>query len=271
MIRLFSSRQTGSRSWRSRLPAGLEKKIAGAPLAARVATRGAAPSGFPSRRATRLALLLLTPGVIVCAVGLPSWAQSLRRWADGDTLTAEALNNQFEALQSRIEALAAAQNALQGAQSALQDAQDAPLTLSPDDERHDDLRWALLHAAAVGACAGAGVGETFSAAQTLPRPPDQSCGDLCTSFYGRRQECMAAVSVGQIMTERATDYVSVGHSFRYACDREDDGTGAPLEFDETVLPEGDTLHQRLIEGYAQYCCCAVNVSPPPPSNDGSGN
>jgi hypothetical protein len=238
--------------------------VAAAPLAARAPTRTSLRPGFPSRRATRLALLLLTPGVIVCAAGLPSWAQSLRRWANGDTLTAEALNTQFGTLEARIDALVAAQNALE-------DAQNAPVELLPDDERHDDLRWALLHAAAVGACAGASVGRSFAAAHTLPRPPDQSCGDLCTSFYGPRQQCMAAVSVGQIMTARATDTVSVGHSFRYSCDTEDDGIGEPLPFDETAIPEGETPHQRLIEGYAQYCCCGVDVSPPDTSNDGSGN
>ena len=264
MVRPLNSRPTRSRSWWSRLRTGLGEEVVGSPLAVRDRTRSAVSPDFPSRRATRLALLLLTPGVIVCAAGLPSWAQSLRRWADGDTLTADALNNQFETLQARIDALIAAQNALE-------DAQNAPVELALDDERHDDLRWALLHAAAVGACAGASVGRSFAAAHTLPRPPEESCGDLCTAFYGPRQQCMAAVSVGQIMTGRATDTVSVGHGFRYSCDTEDDGTGEPLPFDETAIPEGETPHQRLLEGYAQYCCCGVDVSPPDTSNDGGGN
>jgi hypothetical protein len=81
---------------------------------------------------------------------------------------------------------------------------------------------------------------------------------------------MAAVSVGQILTERATGRVSVGHSFRYSCDSEDNGLGAPLEFDEAALLEGDDLRERLLGGYAQYCCCGVDVSPVFDDSGGGG-
>lgn len=219
---------------------------------------------LPTFHVVRGWLLIAVPAALLAGPVVSSWAQSSTwlPWTDGDTLTAEALNANFGALQKQIDALALVQS--------------NPLALAPEDPRYDDLRWSLLHAAAVGACAGS-PGTEFSAAQTLPRPPGQTCSDVCTSqFYASvppnlfNLQCMAAISVGQIRTERATGSVSVGHSYRYSCNAEH--IDAPLEFGEATLAATEDAHERLVNGYAQYCCCGVDVTPPRvESNESTGN
>lgn len=189
---------------------------------------------MPSRRATRLALLLLMPGVVVCAVNLPSWAQSLRRWNDGETLTADALNGQFDALRSYIDEALATERA-------------SPVRLSSDDARYDDLRFTLLHAAASGACGGILVDDLFAVRATIPKPVDQTCVDLCPT---QDMTCIGSVSVGGLLTERASGRFSVGDSTRYGCD--DEPTVAA--FDEVALTAPES-RERLNDAAAQYCCC----------------
>jgi hypothetical protein len=165
---------------------------------------------------------------------MPSWAQSLRRWNDGERLTADALNDQFDALRSYVD-------------ESLATERTNPVKLSVDDARYDDLRFTLLHAAAMGACGGIFIDDLFAVRATVPKPLDQTCVDLCPT---QGMTCIGSVSVGGLLTERASGRSSIGDSTLYGCDDEPTVTA----FDEVALTTPESREQ-LNDGAAQYWCC----------------
>jgi hypothetical protein len=185
----------------------------------------------------------------------PSRAQTTQSWTDGDVLTAEALNAAFDDLRDQIRAL-----------------WEAPVALDPSDTRHDDLRWALLHAAAVGACASNSTRALTST--VVPRTPGADCTDICEAVFVAadtdlplRLECFGAVSVGQIATQRATGPVHVGYGRRDSC-AESEEEPDPNAFEEVNL-QPDAARERLLNGFAQYCCCGdATVRPAPETCSG---
>jgi hypothetical protein len=59
--------------------------------------------GWPSRRATRLALFFGVPIAVLLGAGAAGWAGvTLKTWNDGDTLTAADLNSNFAALSAAL-------------------------------------------------------------------------------------------------------------------------------------------------------------------------
>ena len=185
----------------------------------------------------------------------PSRAETPPSWADGDVLTAEALNAAFGELRRQIRAL-----------------WEAPVSLDPSDTRQDDLRWALLHAAAVGACASNSTNALTST--VIPRTPGADCTDICEAVFVAadtelplRLECFGAVSVGQIATQRVTGPVHVGYGRRDSCAESEDEPD-PNAFEETSL-QPTAARERLLNGFAQYCCCGdATVRPAPETCSG---
>jgi hypothetical protein len=75
------------------------------------------------------------------------------------------------------------------------------------------------------------------------------------------------VSVGQISTGRATAGASVGYGRRDSCAEAEDEPDSNA-FGEAVLEPGE-VRERLLNGYAQYCCCGdATVRPAPETCSG---
>jgi hypothetical protein len=199
---------------------------------------------------------------------MSSSAQSLVSWVDGQTLTAQALNDNFSALQAQI--------------TALQAAQATDLTLSTDDPRSDDLRWALLHAAATGACGGMGWPQE-SVARAVPKPTATSCTDVCE---GLEQSCVSTISIGSILTRRASERGVVGAIARNSCGvgvdtifRSDsffeetvsDSLFGATAFDEVAATGAEVSGAALNTGPVAYCCCGDVDSDPVPSTSDNGS
>jgi hypothetical protein len=226
-----------------------EKEAATAPReATRRRWRRALRAGGLAVSALALALLSLPP----------SRAQTSKRWTDGEILNAHDLNQAFDDLLAQI--------------AALREAASTLLSLDPSDARQDDLRWALLHAAAVGACASDSANVVTSV--VVPRTPGAHCTDICEAVYEAadtdlpvRLECFGAVSVGQISTRRVAADVSVGYGRRDSCAEAEDDPD-PNAFDEAVIEPAE-VRDRLLNGYAQYCCCGdATVRPAPETCSG---
>jgi hypothetical protein len=210
------------------------------------------------RRALRAGGLALSALALALLSIAPSRAQTSKRWVDGETLNARDLNQTFDDLLAQI--------------AALRDAASTLLSLDPNDARQDDLRWALLHAAAVGACASDSANVVTSV--VVPRPLGANCTDICEAVYEAadtdlpvRLECFGAVSVGQISAGRAMAGVSVGYGRRDSCAEAEDEPD-PNAFDEALIEPAE-VRERLLNGYAQYCCCGdATLSPAPETCSG---
>ncbi len=110
----------------------------------------------------------------------------------------------------------------------------------------DDIRWALQHSAASGACAAASP-ETDSAWHhvVVPKPGGVTCTAACAANTGGTfTNCRTAIAVGTIRMTQAASYTNVvGHNYRYRCS---DAFGG---YDEVLGQGADS------GVYTVYCCC----------------
>jgi hypothetical protein len=106
-----------------------------------------------------------------------------------------------------------------------------------------DLRWAMQHAAAAGACAAAApVGGSCCERITVPKRGGQTCAATCAAVASH-PSCLTSVAIGAIRVERAVSHTErVGANYNYGCGDSQDA------YDE-VRGEG------LDSSYTAYCCC----------------
>lgn len=113
------------------------------------------------------------------------------------------------------------------------------------DARYD-LRWAMQHAAAAGACAAVSpIGDSGIAHTVLPKPSGVTCASACLNNGGVTNTCRTSIAIGLIRLTQATAYnQSVATNYNYGCN---DNQAA---YDEI-------LGQGMAGGasYTAYCCC----------------
>jgi hypothetical protein len=156
-------------------------------------------------------------------------ANALKTWADGDTLTAADLNGNFAML-------AAAQT-------------PAQLAAALTSGGATDLRWAIQHAAAAGACAALSTpGDSPAGHIVLIKPAGVTCTNACmASPGGTYPKCRSGVAIGMIRTTQATATTDiVASDYNYGC-------GDTQNFDETMGVGLTGTAPNLI--YTEYCCC----------------
>jgi hypothetical protein len=173
--------------------------------------------------ARRAALLIGIPlAVLGGARAVSLAANALKTWNTGETLTAADLNGNFVP-----ENLAAALTA--GGPS--------------------DLRWAIQHAAAAGACAALSTpGDSPAGHIVLIKPAGVTCTNACmASPGGAFQKCRSGVAIGMIRTTQATATTDiVASDYNYGC-------GDTQNFDETMGNGLTGTAPNLT--YTEYCCC----------------
>lgn len=107
----------------------------------------------------------------------------------------------------------------------------------------EDTGWALLHAAAAGACAATSpVGGSSRYRIAIPKRGARTCADSCKfETDGYHTECSTSVAVGGILTKRAEEYGTVvAKVYNYGCEDRQNG------YDEV---------KGSAEPYTAYCCC----------------
>jgi hypothetical protein len=198
-----------------------------------------------NRPAVRLvALLLGVPLAVVGGARTVSWAATtLKTWMTGDTLTAVDLNGNFKALadaQAPDQVVAAFNAGVTAGASVTLGA------VAPSQAKFD-LRWAMQHAAAAGACAAVSpAGDSPAGHVVMPRPNGVTCTAACAANTGGNYTtCRTGIAIGSVrMTQAAlpTDVVSTNYNY---------GCGDTQNFDETLgkgVPPDTTF-------YTEYCCC----------------
>jgi hypothetical protein len=110
-------------------------------------------------------------------------------------------------------------------------------------ENRFELRWAMQHAAAAGACAAAApVGVSCCGRVTVPKRGGQTCAATCAALP-TAPNCLTSLAIGSIRVERAVSNSDVvGTNYNYGCGDSQDA------YDE-VRGEG------LDSSYTAYCCC----------------
>ena len=108
-----------------------------------------------------------------------------------------------------------------------------------------DLRWAMAHAAAAGACAAASpVGDSPINHVVTPKPAGVTCAAASNANTGGVYNlCRTSIAIGAIRPTKATAYTNVlANNYNYGC------TDNQASYDEV-------LGQGLDSSYAAYCCC----------------
>jgi len=108
-----------------------------------------------------------------------------------------------------------------------------------------DLRWAMMHAAANGACAAASpVGDSGWNHIVIVHPRGSTCAAACTANTGGNYTgCRTSIAIGSIRMTQASAVTDVlGTNYNYGCN---DNQQA---YDES---QSDGLNNS----YAAYCCC----------------
>jgi hypothetical protein len=189
-------------------------------------------------KATTKRLLILG---VTCFVGLTVavvYAVVPVTFADGNVLTAAQLNQNFTNL---ADGQAPAQvvanfNAAVGA--------GAAVTLGAINAAATqfDLRWAMQHAAAAGACAAASPqADSPSEHVVIVRPAGINCVAACAANTGGQfVTCRTQIAVGSILPTQAKAYTDVvSRNYNYSC---------------SVANVGDEL-SGFGGPYTNYCCC----------------
>jgi hypothetical protein len=108
-----------------------------------------------------------------------------------------------------------------------------------------DLRWAMQHAAAGGACAAASpVADSYTMHIVIPHRAGRSCADSCMfDTDGLYTNCRTSIAIGQVRPTRATAYNQVvSTNYNYICG------DSQQNYDEVMT-------QGLDSSYTAYCCC----------------
>jgi hypothetical protein len=108
-----------------------------------------------------------------------------------------------------------------------------------------DLRWAMSHAAAGGACAAASpVGDSGWGHVVVPKPSGATCASACANnTEGGYTFCRTSIAIGSVRPTRATSYSQfVSSNYNYGCN------DSQAAYDEV-------LGQGLDSSYTAFCCC----------------
>lgn len=109
-----------------------------------------------------------------------------------------------------------------------------------------DLRWAMQHAAAAGACAAASpMSDSVSEHAVISHERGITCVTSCAArTRGLYPNCRTSIAVGMIRPTQATAYTDVlANNYNYGCNDNQQG------YDEV---RGDGLNGGV---YSAYCCC----------------
>jgi hypothetical protein len=112
-----------------------------------------------------------------------------------------------------------------------------------------DLRWAMQHAAAAGACAAASpVGDSGLEHVVVPKPSGVTCAAACSANTGGTYtSCRTSIAIGSILPTQATSYSAVlAKNYNYPC------TDNQAAYDET---KGNGIDTNAGGPYSAYCCC----------------
>ncbi len=109
-----------------------------------------------------------------------------------------------------------------------------------------DLRWAMQHAAASGACAAASPqNDSLAGHIVIPRKWNTTCASACANNTGGDYtNCRTMIAVGSVRMTQATSHNDVvGRNYNYSCDTTG-GNGDEVD--------GFGLND---DGASIYCCC----------------
>jgi hypothetical protein len=190
----------------------------------------------------RIAILIGVPLAVVGGVHAVTWAAgALKVWNTGEILTAADLNANFATL-------AAGQTPDQivaGLNAGVTAGGTVTLGAITASDPKFDLRWAMQHAAAAGACASSSpIGDSGSGHVVLAKPSGVTCSAACAANTGGVFTlCRTSIAIGSVKQTQATGYTDViANDYNYGCG---DGQSA---YDE-VAGEG------ISTSYTAYCCC----------------
>lgn len=129
---------------------------------------------------------------------------------------------------------------------AVQNGGTAKLGALQFSESRYDLRWAMLHAAAAGACAAASPQNDSQWGHiVIPRGQGSTCAYACANNTPNHKQCRTSLAIGGIqMTQAMTHSDVVGTNYNYSCDATNGG--------DEILGEG---LPGSANWYAVYCCC----------------
>lgn len=108
-----------------------------------------------------------------------------------------------------------------------------------------DVRWAIQHGAAAGACAAASpVGDSVFDHVVVPKPSGVNCAAACAAnTAGVYPFCRTSIAIGSIRSTQATAYTDVvSRNYNYGCG------DSQAAYDEVA-------GQGLDSSYTAYCCC----------------
>ena len=108
-----------------------------------------------------------------------------------------------------------------------------------------DLRWAMMHAAAGGACAAASpIGDSSWEHAVIPKPSGVTCASACSNnTSGGYPFCRTSIAIGAVRPTRATAYSQVvSTNYNYGCG-------------DTQAAYDEVLGQGLNSSYTAFCCC----------------
>jgi len=192
--------------------------------------------------AQRLALFVGVPLAVLGGVRAVSWAAlTLKSWTTGETLTAADLNGNFAAIAAALTPAEAVANFNAGTMAGAA----VKLGAVSATAVQFDLRWAMQHAAAGGACAAASpVGDSVAGHVVLPKPTGVTCTAACAAnTAGMYTQCRTSIAIGTIrMTQATSNSDQVALNYNYGCG------DSQASYDEV----GGT---GLTSSYTAYCCC----------------
>jgi hypothetical protein len=198
-----------------------------------------------NRPAVRLvALLVGVPLAVVGGVRTVGWAAAtLKTWVTGETLTAVDLNGNFTALATAQ----APDQVVATFNAGVTAGGTVTLGAVTPAQAKFDLRWAMQHAAAAGACAAVSpLGDSPAGHVVMPKPSGVTCTAACAAnTAGMYTTCRTGIAIGSVrMTQAALPTDVVATNYNYGC-------GDTQNFDETLgkgVPPDATF-------YTEYCCC----------------
>jgi hypothetical protein len=196
-----------------------------------------------SARTKRWALGIGVPLALLLGGSAIAWAAGLHTWNTGDTLQAADLNANFQALaagQTPAQVVANFNAAVDGGAAVTLGAINAA---SPKF----DLRWAMQHAAAAGACAAVSMQDDSADGHVvIPRGTGVTCTAAClANTGGTYPNCKTQIAVGAILPTQATAYTDViSMNYNYDCNNLNGG--------DEVMGQGLEASNGT---YTDYCCC----------------